>query len=72
MHCERNNSNYDYKLYGQKLKETEMEKNLGVVVNRDIKFKDQVSAAIKKANMTLKIKFQRSKIKFQQQSIKLT
>ena len=53
MHCGRLNRNIDYKLYGQKLRVTESEKDLGVIVNSDMKFKDQVASAAKKANKTL-------------------
>ena len=53
VHCGRLNRNIDYKLYGQKLWVTEFEKDLGVIVNSDMKFKDQVASAAKKANKTL-------------------
>ena len=53
MHCGRLNWNIDYKLYGQKIRVTESEKDLGVIINNDMKFKDQVASAAKKANKTL-------------------
>ena len=54
MHCGRLNRNIAYKLYGQKLYVTESEKDLGVIINSDMKFKDQaVTSAVKKANKTL-------------------
>ena len=53
MHCGRLNRNIDYKLYGQKIRVTESEKDLGVIINNDMKFKDQVASAAKKANKTL-------------------
>ena len=53
MHCGPKNEKHKYRLYGQEIRKTESEKDLGVMVNADMKFKDQVSAAIKKANRTL-------------------
>jgi len=50
MHCGRLNRNIDYKLYGQKIRVTESEKDLGVITNSDMKFKDQVASATNKAN----------------------
>ena len=38
---------------GKKICVTESEKDLGVIINNDIKFKDQVASAAKKANETL-------------------
>ena len=49
MHCGRLIRNIDYKLYGQKICVTESEKDLGVIINSDMKFKDQVVSAAKKA-----------------------
>ena len=54
MHCGRLNRNIDYKLYGQK-SVTVSEKDLGVIINNDMKFKDQVASAAKKANKTLQM-----------------
>ena len=53
MHCRRLNRNIDCKLYGQKIHVTESEKDLGVIINNDTKFKDQVASAAKKATTTL-------------------
>ena len=53
MHCGRNNPERNYELYGTKLRKTSSEKDLGVIINCDMKFKDQVAAAAKKANRTL-------------------
>ena len=53
IHCRRLNRNIDYKLYGQKIRVTESEKDLGVIINNDMKFKDQVASAAKKPNTTL-------------------
>ena len=53
MHCGRLNRNIDYNLYGQKIRVTASEKDLGVIINHDMKFKDQVVSAAKKANKTI-------------------
>ena len=53
MHCGRLNRNIDHKLYGQKIRVTESEKDLGEIINNDMKFKDQVASAAKKANRKL-------------------
>ena len=53
MHCGSKNEKHDYRIYGQLIRKTVSEKDLGVVINPDMKFKDQISAAIKKANRTL-------------------
>ena len=47
MHCGSLNKNIDYKLYGQKVRVTVCENYLGVKINRDIKFKDEVIIIIK-------------------------
>jgi len=53
MHCGRNNPEYEYKLYGTSLRKSEGEKDLGIIVNKDMKFSGQVSSAVKKANRTV-------------------
>ena len=53
MHCGRLNRNIDYKFYVQTIHVTESEKDLGVIINNDMKFKNQVASAAKKANKTL-------------------
>ena len=55
MHCGRLNRNVDYKLYGQKIRVTESKKDLWVIINSDMKFKDQVISADMKANKTLRM-----------------
>ena len=40
MHCGRLNRHIDYKLYGQKIRVTKSEKDLGMIINNDMKFKD--------------------------------
>ena len=52
MHSGRLNRNIDYKFYGQKIRVMESEKDLGVIINSDMKFKDQVTSVAKKANKT--------------------
>ena len=53
IHYGRLNKNIDYTLYEQKIRVTESEKDLGVIINSDMKFKDQVETAAKKANKTI-------------------
>ena len=53
MHCGTNNRKTQYKLYGKILRDTNSEKDLGVIVDKDMKFKSQVAAQTKKANNTL-------------------
>ena len=48
MHCGRLNRNIDYKLYGQNIRVTESEKDIGVIIHHDMKFQDQVGPAAKK------------------------
>ena len=50
IHCGRLKRNIDYKLYGQKLHVTDSEKDLKVMINSDMKFKDQIAVAANKAN----------------------
>jgi hypothetical protein len=53
MHCGKNNMKKDYKLFDKLLRKTECEKDLGIFVNPDMKFKDRASAASKRANRLL-------------------
>ena len=53
LHCGRLNRNIEYKIYGQKLRATESEKDLVAILNNNMKFKDQVTYAVKKTNKTL-------------------
>ena len=53
MHCGINNLKTQYKRYGKILRETNSEKDLRVIVDKDMKFKSQVAAQTKKANNTL-------------------
>ena len=50
MHCGKNNTKMDYKMFDKLLRKTECEKNLGILVNPDRKFKEQAFAASKKRN----------------------
>ena len=43
----------DYKMGGLKLKQSKQEKDLGVIVDRELKFRAQAAAAIKTANSRL-------------------
>ena len=47
MHCRWLNRNIDYKLYEQNIHVMKSEKELGVITNSDMKFRDQVTAATK-------------------------
>ena len=53
IHCGKNNMKQDYKLFDKLLRKTECKKDLGILVNPDMKFKDQASATSKKANRVL-------------------
>lgn len=53
MHCGKNNMKKNYKMFDKLLRKTECEKDLGILVNPDMKFKEQAFAASKKANKVL-------------------
>ena len=53
MHCGYGNQNAKYNLYGSELRATETEKDLGVLIDRDMKFSSQVMSQTKKANKVL-------------------
>ena len=53
LHIGNNNPNYQYKMNGQKLKQIKEEKDLGVIVDDELKFHKQTAAAVKKANSRL-------------------
>ena len=53
MHCGRLSRSIDYKHYGQKICVTESEKDLGVILNSDMKFNSQEASAANIANETL-------------------
>ena len=51
----KNNPYVKYKMGGNELKQARFEKDLGVIIDRDLKFREQAATAIKKANSTLGI-----------------
>lgn len=53
MHCGSKNRCVEYKLFGASLRTTVKEKDLGVTVSHDMKFKDMVAIQTKKANRVL-------------------
>ena len=54
MHCRKLNRNIDYKLYRQQYVLLTL-KDLGAIINSDMKFKDQIASAAMKANKTLRM-----------------
>lgn len=55
MHLGRNNSSNTYKINGCELKSGNVEKDLGVVVDKTMKFSEQCNSAVSNANATLGI-----------------
>ena len=53
LHLGHNNPCYQYKMKGQKLQKVEDEKDLGVVVDNELKFHKHTASVVKKANMKL-------------------
>ena len=53
MHFGKKNQHYKYKMNDHTLEEIEVEKDLGVIVDKDLKFHKHASFAIKKANTIL-------------------
>jgi Reverse transcriptase (RNA-dependent DNA polymerase)/Endonuclease-reverse transcriptase len=53
MHCGRNNRRTDYTMFGKPLRKTDKEKDLGVIINSDMKFNDQITSQAAKANKIL-------------------
>ena len=53
LHCGSKNIGFDYILNERKLKKATSEKNLGAIINKDMKFKDNITTQIKKANRVL-------------------
>ena len=53
LHIGSNNPCYQYKMNGRKLEKVEEEKDLGVIVDNELKFHKQSAAAVKKANQKL-------------------
>ena len=52
-HLGHNNPCYQYRINGQKLQTVEEEKDLGVVIDNELKFHKHFAAVVKKANMKL-------------------
>ena len=53
LHWGGGNIGSSYMLDGNVLREADDEKDLGVIISKDMKFKSNISAQIKKANRTL-------------------
>ena len=53
IHVGNNNPHHKYKLGDNSLKSSVKEKDLGIIVDDKMKFSEQCSAAVKKANSTL-------------------
>ena len=53
MHIGKNNPKYEYEMKGQKMSETVKEKDLGVLIENNLKPSAQCEAAAKKANQVL-------------------
>ena len=53
MHIGRNNQRFTYEMDGQKLKSTEVEKDIGVYIHQSLTPRVQVAEAAKKANQVL-------------------
>ena len=53
MHCGNNNPETEYELYGEKLRTTDCEKDLGILVHRNMKFREHITSAVRKANNAL-------------------
>ena len=53
LHLGHNNPCHQYKMNGSKLEKVNEEKDLGVIVDSEIKFHKHAAAAVKKANMKL-------------------
>ena len=53
LHIGQSNPCWKYKMEGRILDDVEEEKDLGVVIDKDLKFHQQTASAVKKANMAL-------------------
>lgn len=53
IHLGKNNPNYDYCLYNTTLRSTDMERDLGVLIDKTMKFSEHCNAVAKSANATL-------------------
>ena len=55
LHIGRNNPEQNYKMNGHILEDVTMQKDLGIIVDKELKFHEQTAAAVKKANQVLGI-----------------
>ena len=55
LHIRKNNQHHIYEMNGHKLNQVQEEKDLGVLIDDELKFHKQISAVIEKANMVLGI-----------------
>ena len=55
LHIGRNNPEQNYKMNGHTLEGVTMQKDLGIIVDKELKFHEQTAAAVKKANQVLGI-----------------
>ena len=55
LHIGRDNQHHIYEMNGHKLDQVQEEKDLGVLIDDELKFHKQTSAVIKNANMVLRI-----------------
>ena len=53
LHLGRNNRHYTYEMNGQQLKHVNEERDLGVLIDDDLKFHKQTAVAIKKGKSVL-------------------
>ena len=53
LHIENNNPCHRYEINGENLEKVDEEKDLGVIVDSELKFNKPTGAAVKKANMKL-------------------
>ena len=53
MHIGKNNTKYDYKLFGQNLTKVTSERDLGVIISNDLKPTKHCISASEKANEIL-------------------
>jgi hypothetical protein len=53
MHCGYSNKRNNYTMYGKELRKTDCEKDLGVLIDSDMKFASQIAAQTKKAYKVL-------------------
>lgn len=55
LHIGRNNPEQKYNMNGHILEDVSMQKDLGIIVDKELKFHEQTAAAVKKANQVLGI-----------------